>query len=154
MKDMFCSPTIGAGVDFTSGDDATTADKAEGFDNLYYTAHSWNGYMDYFSPGAASAGVPVPDGLMDIFIKLKLQMNEDMHAKLMFHLFSTTDPDMDDTGLGNEIDLVLSDMIMDNLACDLGLGYFMPSEDWVGPDMDSGMWLYLQLTTMFDMEMK
>lgn len=148
--------SIGAGVDMTSGDDLTTLDKNEAFDNLYYTGHKWRGYMDYFAKETAANGSVWDKGLRDIFISLSLSPNPKMNAKLVFHNFATsqnyfsaTDPSSAVSGLGNEIDVVMSFSGIEALNMSAGLGYFMPTEDWMGKDASDALWLFVQLTTNF-----
>lgn len=148
LKDVTWSPTFGVGIDAYTGDDVTTPDKVESFDNLYWTGHKFFGYMDYFTANQTT-------GMSDIFIKAKVHpKGEDSYLKLMFHIFSTSEnyasavDGSDATALGNEIDLVCGNKVGEKMNMEAGLGYFMPAEEWVGKDKDSALWAYLQLQLM------
>ena len=56
----------------------------------------------------------------------------------------------DATALGNEINIVRTQKLKENLTLSTGLGYFMPAEEFVGADKDPSMWMFLQLQTKFD----
>jgi len=148
LKDVTWSPTFGVGIDAYTGDDPTTPDKVESFDNLYWTGHKFFGYMDYFTANQST-------GMQDIFVKAKVHpKGEDSYLKLMFHIFSTSEnyasavDGSDATALGNEIDLVCGNKMGEMMNMEAGLGYFMPAEEWVGKDKDSSLWAYLQLQLM------
>ena len=139
-------PTFGAGVDWVSGDDPETAED-ENFNNLYYTGHKFRGSMDYFVPTN-------PEGLRDIFIKLKGEPVEEVGVKLAVHNFSTSQnyPSAVDgsmvTAVGNEIDLEATFALKPELKLAAGIGYFIPAEDWKGKGADNGLWGYLTLQTV------
>lgn len=142
--------SVGAGIDFSSGDNDATDDKNTTFNNLYYTGHKWRGYMDYFT-GSGN------QGLRDIFVDLKMKciLTEDAYWKLTFHNFTShakyaSEVDNSEANvLGNEIDLTFTYEIQDNLKLHSGVGYFMPSEDWKGEDADNSLWAFLQLQAHF-----
>lgn len=147
---------VGAGFDMTSGDDPGTPDDYEGFSNLYYTGHKWRGYMDYFVADQAA-------GLTDIFINAIITppiMNSSCKFELEYHLYSTNqDYDVMDasgtatgaksTSIGSEINILRKQQLKENLVWTMGLGYFMPHEDWRA-DADGSMWLFCQLQAKFD----
>lgn len=146
MSKLFTS--VGAGIDMTSGDDDAADDKIAYFNNLYMTGHKWHGYMDYFTGLQMS-------GLRDIFVDLKWKciLAENAYWKFTFHNFATTaeyaTAGGTSTALGNELDLTFNRKMNDVLSLDLGLGYFMPSEDWLGSNADNAMWGFLQLNAEF-----
>ncbi|MBA4378223.1 MAG: hypothetical protein C0395_06130, partial [Gemmatimonas sp.] len=134
-------------VDYTTGDDGTTNDKWEGFHNLYYTSHRFNGAMDLVNAG------DFDEGLMDIGLKALYPVNESWKLMGEFHSFATVeDADAitagDQTALGTEIDL--SGKYVDGgFAWQTGLSMFSASEDWQGANADSQNWLYTQATMSF-----
>jgi len=146
--DMGPGFTIGAGIDMISGDDPDT-EEFEAFDNLYYTGHKWRGKMDYFIASN-------DEGLRDIFFTLKMNcpIRENAFMMLTFHNFApsqdyTNDQNEKVTAYGNEIDLVRVCKLSDSFILEMGVGYFMPSENWLGDDADNSLWLYMQLQTKF-----
>ena len=128
-------------VDYTTGDDADTADKWESFHNLYFTAHSFYGAMDLFGNGSDY-------GIMDIALRAAFPINESWKLMGDFHSFANVeDRPSGETALGTEIDL--SGKYVDgNFSWKTGLSMFSPSEDWLG-DVDSQKWLYTQATMNF-----
>ncbi len=157
--DLGMDAWVGAGMDMTTGDDPTTADKMEAFDNMYYTGHKYRGYMDYF----VGSGGPTNSGLTDIFVNFSLKSPApfcyDTKIKLAFHMFTASQDyasmvdGADATAIGNEINIVRSQKLKENLTFDMGLGYFMPAEEFVGADKDASMWMFLQLQTKFDAQL-
>ena len=90
---------LGVLVDYTTGDDATTADKYEGFNNLFSNYHSFNGFMDLVAGGGNH-------GLMDLGLRAKYPLNDSWKFKGDFHMFSNVEDRADgETAIGNEIDL-------------------------------------------------
>ncbi len=130
-------------VDYTTGDDGTTNDKWEGFHNLYYTSHSFNGAMDLVNAD------DFDEGLMDIGLKAMYPLNDSWKLMGEFHSLATVeDYATDKTALGTEIDL--SGKYVDGgFAWQTGLSMFSASEDRVGPNADSQNWLYTQATMSF-----
>ena len=130
-------------VDYTTGDDGTTTDKWEGFHNLYYTSHSFNGAMDLVNAD------DFDEGLMDIGLKAMYPVNDSWKLKGEFHSLATVeDYATDKTALGTEIDL--SGKYVDGgFAWQTGISMASPSEDYSGPNADSQNWLYTQATMSF-----
>jgi len=129
-------------VDYTTGDDPTTNDKVESFDNLYFTPHKFYGAMDIFGYGR-------DEGIMDIALRGMYPVNESWTLNGDFHSFATVeDHAVGKTALGTEIDL--SGKYVDGgFAWQTGLSMFSPSEDWLGSTADSQNWLYTQATMSF-----
>jgi len=143
------NPSVGLGVDMTSGDDNPTNDTDNAFDNLYYTGHKFRGHMDYFV-GNMNAG------LRDIYLMAKIAPSDRWNASLTFHNFATTAnyssavDGSNTTAVGNEVDLDAVYALKDNLGLGAGFGFFMPAEDFAG-STDNGTWGYLMLQTKFDL---
>ncbi|MCF8322318.1 MAG: alginate export family protein [Flavobacterium sp.] len=95
---------LGAGADYLSGTDGTTAASQNNqFDPLYGTPHKFWGYMDYFyvaSPFGAQ-------GLLNYFVKAKYNANDNLSLFLDVHGFESA-ADLAgnlDKYLGTEVDL-------------------------------------------------
>lgn len=148
---------LGAGFDMTSGDDPTSADKNEGFSNLYYTGHKWRGYMDFFVADDIFDDGTNP-GVRDIFVNaiVNSPFMEGCHLELEFHLFNTMQDFVsageEVNGLGNELNVVRVQKMDNGLEWQLGLGYFMPSEDWKGADADNALWAFIQFNKAFNLK--
>jgi len=133
------------GVDYTTGDDPTTADKYEGFNDLFYTGHKFRGAMDFF--------VAAPDqGLMDMFFGGKYAINNSWKAGGAFHIFSTVE-DLNaagDTALGNEVDLFVK-YAEEDFSWQTGFSMFSASKDggYFGADPDGQMWWYSMATVNY-----
>ncbi len=133
-------------VDYTTGDKSDTNDKWEGFHNLYYSSHRFNGAMDLVNAHNFDAG------LMDIGLRAMYPVNESWKLMGDFHSLATVEDNGvaagDQTALGTEIDL--SGKYVDGgFAWQTGLSMFSASEDWVGANADSQKWLYTQATMSF-----
>ncbi len=133
-------------VDYTTGDDPTTNDKVESFDNLYFTPHKFYGAMDLFGYGMDA-------GIMDIALRGMYPVNESWTINGDFHSFATVeDYAADKTAVGTEIDL--SGKYVDGgFAWQTGFSMFSPSDDYddafIPGDADSQNWLYTQATMSF-----
>jgi hypothetical protein len=129
-------------VDYTTGDDTETADEVETFNNLLYTGHKWNGYMDYFVGGLST-------GLTDIALRVAHPINETMWLKADAHMFMSTEEYADgESNIGNEIDVTLVKKHGD-MKIQGGVSFFMPTEEYFGDGAESGTWFYLQNTFGF-----
>ncbi len=139
---------VSALVDYTTGDDPLTAE-VETFNNLLYTGHKWNGYMDYFLAGRS-------EGLMDIALRVAHPVTETMWVKVDAHMFATVEDyakfgsttGETATSLGNEIDITVVKQ-SGNMKIQGGLSFFLANEDWKGADAEMAKWAYLQTTFGF-----
>ena len=134
---------VSALVDYTTGDDPTTATENEGFNNLLYTGHKWNGYMDYFLGGMDA-------GLMDIALRVAHPVTESMWVKVDAHMFATVEDytkfgtvNEAATSIGNELDITVVKQ-SGNMTIQGGLSIFLANEDWKGADAEMAKWAYLQ----------
>ena len=127
--------------DYTTGDDVDTNDEIETFNNLLYTGHKWNGYMDYFVGGLST-------GLMDIALRVKYPLDNGWSIKGDVHSFSTAE-DManGETALGTEFDFAVK-KTDGPFSIEGGLGIFSPSDDWIDGG-DTGSWGYIQSMVNF-----
>jgi hypothetical protein len=130
-------------VDYTTGDDPTTTDKWEGFHNLFYNSHKFNGLMDVVNAD------DFDEGLMDIGAKALYPINDSWSAGGEFHSFATVEEyAAGKTAVGTEIDL-FGKYVDGCFAWQTGFSMASPSEDYMGPNTDSQNWLYTQATMNF-----
>ncbi|MDD5695333.1 MAG: alginate export family protein [Bacteroidales bacterium] len=148
--------TLGAGIDYISGQDATETsdsytDKDHLFDLLYGNRHAYYGFMDLFSnvPRSTDNG-----GLMDIFVNVKYKPAEKHNLQLDYHYFSLAqhvkaDPDK---SLGSELDFVYRYTVNEFLSGDVGYSFMKPTEtmaivnDIGGHAQQFSHWVYLMIT--------
>lgn len=136
---MESGTTVSALVDYTTGDDSTT-DEYEAFNNLLYTGHKWNGYMDFFN-GSYGNG---DNGLTDIAVRVAHPINETLWVKADAHMFSSTEEYADGkSSIGNELDITLVKKA-GSMKIKGGLSFFMANEDWAGADAATAKWAFLQ----------
>lgn len=138
---------IAAGIDYSSGEDEND-DKVTAYDNLYYTAHKFRGYMDYFTSSTMS-------GLVDIMWRGKIEPFRKWTVKSDFHYF-TRAVDYQNyqyemtKDVGSEIDLTVSTTSVDGVTIDFGGGLFLPTESYAHRENpDPGLWFYTSLTADF-----
>ncbi len=120
------SPLIG--VDYISGDDASTTDKVEGWNPKYGTNHAFYGFMDYFFVGNGHGGGNSSSaGLMDVYLKTKFKLGDKTALVGHAHYFASTAERTDATtgetyqgGLGTEVDLVLVHKVTDGITLKAG----------------------------------
>jgi len=125
------------GVDYLSGDDASTTDKVEGWAPKYGTNHKFYGFMDYFYVGNGHGGVDAQSaGLFDLYLKTTFAFGE--KTKLLGHLHYFSAPEervYASTGekydgyLGTEVDLVLSRAITPEFNLQLGYSQMFGASD-------------------------
>ncbi len=103
--------SVGPGIDLTSGNNGSDpANKYKRFDPLYGTPHKFWGYMDYFyvADGFGS------NGLMNIYVKSKYKLKDNLTLSLDAHRFALPNAVVDengktlDKGLGTELDFVFN----------------------------------------------
>lgn len=147
--------TVGAGMDYISGQDATeTSDsyteKDHLFELFYGMRHSYYGYMDYFTnfPKGTANG-----GLMDIYLNIKYKLAEKHDLQLDYHYFSLAQKVNAewDKPLGSEFDFLYRYTVNEFLTCDLGYSAMLPKETLEKINIKSGSaefshWFYLMIT--------
>ncbi|MCB2198775.1 alginate export family protein [bacterium] len=134
-------PAIGVGVDLTSGDDDLGDTSIGTFDNLYYTGHKFRGHMDLFLGSNLR-------GLRDVYFTIKMTSYDRLTTAFSFHNFAEmAAPSGSSTSvLGNEIDLDSSYKLKPNLSLGAGGGLYLPDNS----NLDSALWGYLMLSTVFN----
>ncbi|MCF6224628.1 MAG: alginate export family protein [Flavobacteriaceae bacterium] len=122
--------TIGAGVEYLSGnDEGNNNGTNNAFNPFYGTNHKFNGWMDYFYVGNHNGSV----GLIDINVPIIYTINK-FSATLVPHFFSAdgnilnTDGTIADAYLSTEIDLKLSYKIHKNINLNLGYSQMFATE--------------------------
>lgn len=144
--------TFAFGIDFASGDDDLNDSDAKTFNNLYYTGHKFNGYMDYFVGGG-------PNGLMNLYAKAGLDVIDGWWVGGTFHIFraaedftSNLDGFTPTKSIGSEFDLTVTTTRIKGISMKWGLSVFMANEDFAGFEDDgkqSGFWAYHQTSINF-----
>jgi len=157
---------LAAGIDFTSGDDDATDDEINNYDNLYFTAHKFNGYMDYFTPAAKQGRPYETSGLTDIVFRGAIEPNEFWRGLLDVHLFSTpkdytytrqTDgTQITSNKVGVEIDGTVRTTVIEGLNLQGGASVMLADKDFMEAftlgmvrDGDPGAWFYIMSTVNF-----
>jgi len=121
---------LSIGVDYLSGDDASTTAKDETFNPLYGTHHKFYGFMDYFYVGNGHKN----KGLVDFFAKAKFKTGEKSsllaHAHQFFAQSKITTESNEDlsSSLGAEIDLVYVLNISPGVVLNVGYSRLFQSD--------------------------
>jgi len=160
---------VAAGIDYTSGDDDPNDDEVKAYDNLYFTGHKFNGFMDYFTDGAKAGKPYASSGLVDFMLRADVDPYEKWKAMLDVHFFSTNkdytyNRESDDTEVfsnkvGIEIDATLATTIIPGLNLEGGASVFLADDNFMEAyttntinqvkDGDPGLWFYAMSTVNF-----
>jgi len=117
----------GLGVELISGNEngAPSNGDNNAFTPLYGTNHKFNGLMDYFYVGNHGSNV----GLLDIYLKTKLTLNEKSNLYVGVHNFSAAAERTNvNKQLGNEIDLVFAHKLQKFVTLKAGYSHLLPSK--------------------------
>lgn len=155
--------TAGVGFDYLTGEDASTTNATERFNNLTFTIHKFYGYMDFFpftvlpnnnirqSPPAIAA-----NGLVSPYIKSTYKPNDKTSLYLAGHYFLSQQEVRTQTGsfgnnLGIEIDAIIDHKVSQQLSAQLGASIFLPGETIKKTNTgilgdDISYWAYSMLT--------
>ncbi|MEA1980309.1 MAG: alginate export family protein [candidate division Zixibacteria bacterium] len=144
--------TFAFGVDLASGDDDLTDSDYKVFDDLYYTGHKFNGYMDYFLHGG-------PNGLMNLYAKAGFDITDGWRIGGNFHIFRSAEDYISNFDgitptktIGSEFDLTVTTTRIKGINMKWGASLFMANDDYAGLEGDakqSGFWIYEQTTINF-----
>ncbi len=144
--------TFAFGVDLASGDDNLNDSDYKVFNNLYYTGHKFNGYMDYFVGGG-------PNGLMNLYAKAGFDITDGWRIGGNFHIFRSAEDYISNLDgitptktIGSEFDLTVSTTRIKGISIKWGASLFMANDDYAGFEGDakqSGFWLYEQTCIHF-----
>jgi len=145
---------IGAGYDYLSGDDATTAGEIERFDTLFDDSHKFYGLMDLVTTSGAN---PLNGGLQDLKVNVgaTVYKTETSTVKLggEFHNFSLAEAGTGESGIGNEVDLHASWAYRERFVPTLGFSALLPGDAIAGPmpgvSADNSYWFYAQGVVSF-----
>lgn len=146
--DASTAPRIAAGIDYASGDDDPSDDRIESYNNLYYTAHAFRGYMDYFVSSS-------PQGLLDGVLRGSLNPTAGWSVKADLHYFRTAVDYVDFQDrvtheVGMELDLTVSTSRVAGVTITGGGSAFFPAESFAGiADPETGLWGYLMVSADF-----
>ena len=139
-------PSIGAGIDYLSGDDNQLDNDYKVFNTLFATNHKYYGFMDYFlNLPANTNGL----GLIDIHGHIGFVPANKLSIKAIYHLFNSAEEATFANGntsksFGSEIDLVINYNYNANVNFQLGFGYFSPGEIFeTTQGKDASTWGYL-----------
>jgi hypothetical protein len=160
------SGSVGVGVDYYTGDNASTTSNYEGFNNLTTTIHKFYGYMDFFpftilpNTGLRRAPAVTNYGLIDPYLRITYAPDAKTDMYLAGHYFMSQQnvnfpQNRSSTNLGIEIDATLNYKIMPFLQAQFGLSAFSPGEVMRetnatrGLGRDIGYWGYVMLTATF-----
>ena len=155
---------VAFGIDYASGDNGDDSTKHKTFNNLYWTGHKFNGYMDYFLGGG-------PNGLMDIMLRGQFELLPGWTVKGDIHLFSAAQDYAYDTGdttatgapifalssdVGTEIDITVKTNRVKGVALQWGLSFFTAKDAYANKreglypgETQSGVWGYCQAVVNF-----
>lgn len=131
--------TAGLGFDYLTGENSTTTDKIERFNNLTFTIHKFYGYMDFFpftvlpNNSLRSAPSTFNSGLISPYIKSTYKPNDKTMLYLAAHYFQAAQEinvnnEKFGKSLGIEIDAVFDYKISPQLSAQLGASVFAPGE--------------------------
>lgn len=144
------------GIDYASGDDGKDADKTKTFNNLYWTGHKFNGYMDYFTGGG-------PNGLVDLMLRGKVDVTDGWTLSGDLHFFTAAqdydaNPDIIlvnmTKDIGTELDLTLKTTRIKGIDLQFGASFFSAKDAFAlwkdgNTDTQNGVWLYSQTIINF-----
>lgn len=139
---------LAAGVDYASGDD-TPDDEINYYDNLYYTAHKFRGYMDYHTGNSTR-------GLIDIVFRAGFEPLTGWKVMGDCHYFQRPVEYYDFKGnktrdVGTELDLTVETSRIAGVTLTAGGSVYFPSEADAGfKDPETGLWGYLMATANFE----
>jgi len=144
-------PTLGAGVDFLSGDGDPSDDEDRYFDTnrLFHTGHKFYGLMDVAERLAGSAGLVDPYGVLSCSGPRQLLASATVHVFYVDQR-QTFSPSADSSYLGTEVDAVLGFTPVENARFELGGAVFLPGAAMKARSQSAnGSWAYLQTTVGF-----
>ena len=140
---------VAAGIDYTSGDEHRDPNNYTGYTGVYYTAHKFMGYMDYFPQGTY--------GLFDKFLNLRLKPSKRWSAGVDLHHFTApkmvhvSPNNVNSEDMGTEIDLTVEHKSVKEVNITGGFSVFFPRPAFsnFNSDLENGYWAYLMTTVNF-----
>ena len=144
-------PTLGAGVDFLSGDDDLGDDEDHFFDTnrIFHTGHKFYGLMDVAERLAGAAGLVDPYGVLTVSGPHKLLATATVHVFYVDER-QTLAPSADSSYLGTEVDAVVGLTPLEGARFELGGAVFLPGDPMKARNQSAtGSWAYIQTTVAF-----
>ncbi len=166
FTDASQSATLGIGVDFYTGDDASTHNKSEGFNHLTTAIHKFYGYMDFLpftvlpSAGLRRAPAIANYGLLDPYLRLTYTPDSKTDLYLAGHYFMAQQSQsfpttISNKNLGIEIDATINYKITSFMSAQFGVSAFLPGDVIRETNISRGLgrdvayWSYVMLTASF-----
>lgn len=143
-------PWLGIGMDISSGDDVNDPGEINNFTADYFSKHSLQGHMDYFTCSSSTLL-----GLKSFILRCGLEPTEKFTIQADLHWFSYGKDYTslkDGSGkkfLGNEIDITSGIFLREGLSAIIGFDMFFPSKHWKGNDAEPGYFYYMSLKAVF-----
>ncbi len=130
------------GVDWSSGDEVSTTDRNEQYDDLYFTGHKFRGFIDIFD-------TPGTGGLFDGYLRLlaplnaanSVRMHIDAHAFFFSPGSLPANRDFIDDNLGVEFDAVATITSIAGVQLELGGSILLPGNAYLS-NSDPAYWGY------------
>ncbi|HUH12112.1 MAG TPA: alginate export family protein [Longimicrobiales bacterium] len=143
--------SVGAGLDWLSGDADPTDDEYGAFNTLYATNHKFYGYLDLFTDPAAQTG---DRGLVDAVASAQAQLTERVGLAVDLHGFwFTRTRAAEERMIGWELDLTLPVAMGTGQRLALGYSAFRagPGASLIGRGAEGGLWhwAYAQASVSF-----
>lgn len=145
-------PTIGAQIDYTSGDDNSFDDDYKTYASLYGTGHKFFGYMDYF---VNMVNDTYGLGITDIVCKVGINPVDPLKINLHFHIFRANKNYLLINGstsksFGTELDLVANYKYNNIVSFEGGASLFSPGDIFKEKrGNDTSTWIYLMAVANF-----
>ncbi|MCF8364355.1 MAG: alginate export family protein [Bacteroidales bacterium] len=149
---------FGAGIDYISGDNATSSDygeKVKTFNIMYGAVFAYYGWMNYYS---FMAGSTKNGGLLDVYPNIEFSFGNNHKLRSYFHFFSLANAIqlgggvIDDKSLGQELDFMYIYNYSKDLTLQAGVSYYFSTETLekvkgveVG-NISSPYWAWIMLT--------
>jgi hypothetical protein len=144
-------PSLGAGVDYLSGDDDVLDGDYGAFNTLYATNHKFYGYIDLFlDPAARTRG----RGLVDALVSAKAGLGRVGTLEVDLHNFQLAEQaGLSGRTIGWELDLTLPVRITEGLRVTTGYSLFRNGEAapgiGLGADGRTWHWGFVQASVQF-----
>ncbi len=160
-------------IDYASGNDGSDPTKFKRFNNLYWTGHKFNGYMDYFTGAGSNVS---PNGLVDMIFRGKIDITNGWTLGADVHIFSAaqeysfidystaTPTNITTKDIGSEVDFTVKTKRVKGIALQWGVSVFTAKDNFslykempifdITPgakqfSSQSGTWVYSQATMNF-----
>ncbi|HYF02918.1 MAG TPA: alginate export family protein, partial [Patescibacteria group bacterium] len=156
---------VGAGLEYYTGDNRSTANVNEAAELLFITLHKFYGAMDFFpttiTPTTGQRRSPAVTnlGLINPYLRVEASLLKDWKFSLFAHYFMAQQPfenaSVSTRDIGTEIDLDAIYTVSRNVSLRSGISAFLPGEALkqsngaVGLGTDPAYWAYTMLMLNF-----